>query len=106
MQNGFINKYLDKIYQDLGLEDLADAEKQEAILTLSERFNNVVLITLLKNLSEAQKQDILSSIKKSPEGLEQAVEEAALESPGLKEAIEKALELEYGDIVLEVKGKS
>ena len=99
MTENLQKKYLDKIFQDLSLKSLSEEDKQEVLQNLSGRFSNVILILLLKSLSEKQKTKLSAVIKQSPAQLEKEVEQAASEIPGFKEAVDSALAREYEEIV-------
>ena len=88
------NKYTSQIFKDLNLESLGEAEKKEVLNRLEERFNQVVMVTMLKLMNTEQKQRFKAAINE-PEKLEQESEVIASEIPLLDEALEAALASEY-----------
>jgi hypothetical protein len=95
--NKLQQNYIDRALLDLNLGQLPEQEQAKALNMLSERFNRVVVVALLKVLSPEQKQRF-SEVLENPESLDYAVSEIAAEVPGLNEILEQALMTEYQDL--------
>jgi uncharacterized Rossmann fold enzyme len=91
-----IKDYEQKLLADFGLQNVADEEKARILNSLSERFNDLIMIALINNLNEEQKQRFLAAVKNPDQkSMEEKVEDIASEVPGLAQKIEQALAEEY-----------
>ncbi len=96
-------KYTNQIFKDLNLENLGVAEKEKVLNRLEERFNSVIITTMLRLMNKEQKQRFKVVISK-PEELEEESEKIASEIPFLDEALETALLAEY-EIIKQAMGQ-
>lgn len=89
-----VEKLTNQIFQDLRLENLSPQKKKEVLAKIQERFNYIILETLLANLNDED----LTKFKKSlqDEGLSsEPVAQIASQTPNLAEKIEQRLKQEY-----------
>ena len=89
-----INEYVEKLLRELGLGNASQAEKQQAAKSLTERFSNVIIYTVLEHLNAEQKEEFIEALK-SPNTVEEKVAELAASVPGLWDAISESLIVEY-----------
>ncbi len=92
--NQLSNFYQDKLLEDLHLDKLPEAEQQVAVQMIADRFQKVIVHTMLRSLSAEQKQQFEAALQ-NPETMEDKVSELAESIPGLGEQIDVALTGEY-----------
>lgn len=89
-----IKKTEEDLLADLGLEKLSQNDREKCERLLRERFEEVVLNTLIAFSSPEQRQEILEALKDS-ENMEARIEKVASEVENLDVEIEKALLKEF-----------
>jgi hypothetical protein len=82
------------LLKDLKAETLPQEYQQQIVGLVSERFNKVVMITLLRLLNDEQRGRLEQAIGNSDK-LGDTIEKLAAEVPDLHLAIEQALLAEY-----------
>ena len=91
------NSYLQEIVKDLTLHKASQKEQEEALQILQDRFNSVVMQTLVSLTDSEQKQRLTSALQKN-ENVQQLITEIGSEIPEFSEALEQALLAEYESI--------
>lgn len=89
-----IKKTEEDLLGELGLEKLSEADREKCERLLRERFEEVVLNTLIVFGSPEQRQEVLDALK-DPENMEARIEKVASEVENLDVEIEKALLKEF-----------
>jgi hypothetical protein len=94
MEHPKITKQVEEVLVGLGMAELDASAKAQLVEDLQERFNTVVLHTMIEHMDEDQKRRLEQALQNEATP-EQAIEDIAAEIPGLSEQIEFALEHEY-----------
>lgn len=79
---------------DLGTQNAPEAEKAKIVSMLSERFNDLVMETMIGMASSEQREQINKALD-NPEGTEEKLVNIASEIPGLAETAEDSMLKEY-----------
>ncbi len=87
--------YTEKIIQDLGLANLPPGQQEKILQMAAARFERVVLVTVIKNLTPEQKTQFSQALD-NPATMQDELTRITAQVPGLELAIEKALAEEYG----------
>ncbi len=85
-----------KLIQALGIGQASPEEQQDIIEKVDKRLQEVVMETLVGNLSEADVKKLREMLARPEATLEGEVAKMAAYIPGLAEKIEKALQEEIG----------
>ncbi len=83
-----------ELLADLNLDNLPEQEKQKALVMLSERYQNVVLDTMIMMATPEQKLQIQEALK-DPKTAEEKITRITAEIPGFAEALEDAFLKEH-----------
>ena len=85
-----LKKYQDQLLKELTAQSLSESEKAEMLLLLTERFEKVIVYTLLRAMSDEQKKEF-ESLLENKQGREEAVVKLASEIPDLYILLSDAL---------------
>lgn len=88
-------KYLKRLLEELNLHTSSAEQQQEALETISERFQNVILYTALGAMNPLQKKEFSAALDLESPARENKIMEITAQVDNLKELIEEALEHEY-----------
>lgn len=94
-------KYIQDLLRDINAEGLPEAEQQEIIDLVVERFNKIIIMTLVKLLNNNQRER-LEQVIGQPDKLELIIEELAAEVPDLHKLLEQVLLDEYETLKIEM----
>ncbi len=89
-----IKKYQDDLLAELTAQSFSEAEKAEMIGLLTDRFEKVIVYTLLRAMSDEQKKSF-ESLLETKHGREEAVVKLASEIPDLYILLSDALTHEF-----------
>lgn len=89
-----LKKYQDQLLKELTAQSLSESEKAEMLLLLTERFEKVIVYTLLRAMSDQQKKEF-ESLLENKQGIEEAVVKLASEIPDLYILLSDALTHEF-----------
>ena len=91
------DNYISGILKDLKLQNASEKEQADALLVLQDRFDNVVMQTLVALTSSEQKTRLTSALQKNVR-VEEIISEVSSEIPEFSQALEQALLAEYASI--------
>jgi len=94
MEQNITQLYKDKLMEDFNLANLPEEQQEKAMQMLSERFQRVIIYTLLRALTDEQKKQFAAALA-NPDDIEDNIADIASEVPGLGQQIEDALTHEY-----------
>ena len=89
-----IKKYQDELLTELTAQSFSESEKAEMTQLLTERFEKVIVYTLLRAMSDEQKKEF-ESLLENKQGIEEAVVKLASEIPDLYILLSDALTHEF-----------
>ena len=91
------DNYINEILKDVKLQGLSEKEQAEALLILQERFDSVVLQTLVALTNGEQKQRLTTALEKNDK-VEEVISDISSEIPEFSDALDQALLAEYESI--------
>lgn len=87
-------QYSEELLKDLGFADSSVEEQQQALEVISNRFNDVIIFTLVELIDDKHRKKFIEALN-SPSEIDDQIELIAAEIPGLAEKLEIALAEEY-----------
>ena len=92
--NNLLEQNLDKVFTEIGVGEMPEADKEEATVELVNHFSNVIMETILTNLNEQQVSEFKAALELESAARDEKIAEITSLVPDLSDKIEEAVQRE------------
>lgn len=92
--NNLLEQNIDKVFAEIGVGDMPEADREEATVELVNHFSNVIMETIITSLNETQVEEFKQALTLDPEKRDEKITELTSLVPDLSDKIEEAVQRE------------